>query len=220
MDAPGIDRAELWRNLEELDTINRWLGGHRVTLGGLEQLLPPGDRVWRVVDVGCGGGDTLSAIAAWARRSGRRVELTGVDLKPECLEFAARSCEGLGARFICEDYRLVEGDWDVVTTSLFCHHLSDAQLLEFLRWSRRSARVGLLINDLHRHPLAWLGIRVLTTALSGSRLVRNDGPVSVLRAFKRSELEAALREAGWSQARVRWAWAFRYQVLGHVEVAR
>jgi len=236
LDAPDIPRADLWRNLAELDTINRWLGGHAVTLAGLQRLythLPPkpperpgapesgAPRKLRIVDIGCGGGDTLKAITTWlkvakvAQQAGLQVELTGVDLKPECLEFAQQACQGLDIQWICSDYRLLEAEYDIVLTSLFCHHLDPVQLHEFLLWAKQNAKLGLLINDLHRHPLAWWGIRLLTALFSRSHLVKHDAPLSVWRGFSRAELAEALAETGW-KAELEWCWAFRYRVLGYV----
>lgn len=233
LDAPDIPRADLWRNLAELDTINRWLGGHAVTLRGLQRLLAslpegPEDGVVRIVDIGCGGGDTLKAIATWWQREVQSAKktlggskhpfslvLTGVDLKPECLAFARQACQGFEIDWICSDYRLLEAEYDIVLSSLFCHHLDSFQLREFLSWARKSTKRGLLINDLHRHPLAWWGIRVLTALFSRSHLVKHDAPLSVWRGFSRAELAEALMETGWN-ADLEWCWAFRYRVLGYV----
>lgn len=220
LDAPDIPRADLWRNLAELDTINRLLGGHAVTLAGLKRLLrrqpASGGDIWRIVDIGCGGGDTLKAIATWGQaESGIKLALTGVDLKPECLEFAQQACQGLDIDWICSDYRDLDAEYDIVLTSLFCHHLTADQLREFLLWARKSAQSGLLINDLHRHPLAFWGIALLTRLFSRSYLVKHDAPLSVWRGFSRAELAEALAETGW-KADLEWCWAFRYRVLGYV----
>ncbi|PIQ27705.1 SAM-dependent methyltransferase [bacterium (Candidatus Blackallbacteria) CG17_big_fil_post_rev_8_21_14_2_50_48_46] len=215
LDAPELPQAELWRNLEELEIINRWLGGHRVTLQGLQRLIRDRQKTWKIVDIGCGGGDTLKAIAHWGQARGIKLQLTGVDLKPECLAFAQKACQGLEIKWICSDYRAIDSAYDIVLTSLFCHHLETAQLRQFLRWSQQSARHGLLINDLHRHPLAWGGIRLLTQLFSRSYLVKHDAPLSVWRGFERRELETLLAETGW-KADLEWCWAFRYRVLGYV----
>ena len=215
LDAPDIPRSDLRDNLRELDLINRWLGGHRVTLTGLQRLLTDHQRHWRIVDIGCGGGDTLRALAHWRELQGLQLSLTGVDLKSDCLDFARETCQGLDIEWLQADYRTLENTYDVIICSLFCHHLDDQQLRVFLSWCRTHAEHGLLINDLHRHGLAWAGIRFLTTLFSRSKLVRHDAPLSVLRGFIRSEWEQALSETGW-QAELQWCWAFRYRVIGHV----
>lgn len=209
-----VSREDLWLNLKELDTINRWLGGHKATLMGLERLTGP-QRPWRIVDIGCGGGDSLKAVSDWAQKNQIRVELTGVDLKPECLEYAQAFYPELQANWVCSDYRKLEGPWDIVISSLFCHHLTPEQFLEYLTWTKRVATWGFVINDLHRHPLAYHGIQALTGLLSNSHLVKHDAALSVWRGFHRHELKNSLKEADL-MARVEWIWAFRYLVVGYV----
>lgn len=215
LDAPDIPLADLWQNLDELAIINRYLGGHAVTLAGLNQLVLNRHKFWRIADIGCGGGDTLQAVYHWAKRHGINVQLTGVDLKVDCLDYARKACDGLPIEWIAADYRDITQSYDIVLTSLFCHHLSDAELRDFLQWSKQHVQVGLLINDLQRHPLAWWGIKLLTQAFSRSVLVRHDAPLSVWRGFSQRELKNLLVETGWS-AEIKWCWAFRYLVLGYV----
>ncbi|WP_431211923.1 hypothetical protein ACQ86N_40085 [Puia sp. P3] len=77
----------------------------------------------------------------------------------------------------------------------------------------RNAGTGWFINDLHRHPLAWGSIRLLTRLFSGSYLVKNDAPLSVLRGFSRSEWQRILQAAGIGGYTLRWKWAFRWLVV-------
>ena len=83
-----------------------------------------------------------------------------------------------------------------------------------LRWMALNAAIGWFINDLHRHRLAYYSIRLLTAAFSGSYLVRNDAPLSVLRGFSRSEWSRLLASAGMEDSKVSWEWAFRWLVTG------
>ena len=85
---------------------------------------------------------------------------------------------------------------DVIISSLFTHHLSDAQVVAFLRWMERHARLGWFINDLHRHRLPHLGFRLLARAMGWHRFVGHDGTVSIARAFRPREWESLLRQAG------------------------
>jgi hypothetical protein len=72
--------------------------------------------------------------------------------------------------------------------------------------------MGFIINDLQRNYFAYYGIKILTTILNGSSLVRNDAPLSVWRAFHKHELTTLLAEANISDFEVEWKWAFRYLV--------
>jgi hypothetical protein len=96
--------------------------------------------------------------------------------------------------------------------SLFCHHLKDRELVELFEYMK-AAPIGFVINDLHRHWLAYYSIKFLTRILNGSVLVKNDAPISVLRGFKKVELVRLLEEAGVKNFEIKWKWAFRFMVL-------
>lgn len=220
LDEPDIPEADLERNLVELDVINRYLGGHRITLTGLEYLLQTPaarnvlrERPLRVCEIGCGGGDNLLVIDRWARNRGLSLEITGVDMKEVCTRFARRKPWSHPTRWITDDYRAVPLEADVIFSSLFCHHFPDKDLPGMLRWMHERATCGFFINDLHRHPLAYHSIKWLTRVFSKSYLVRNDAPLSVQRAFRRNDWEGYLSRAGLGQGAVRWQWAFRWLIL-------
>jgi hypothetical protein len=88
--------------------------------------------------------------------------------------------------------------------------LTQAQLIEFFQIASKNCRVAVVVNDLHRHPVAYYSIKWLTQLFSKSRFTKNDAPLSVLRGFSRKELEAALSEAGISNYKIQWKWAFRF----------
>lgn len=200
--------------MEELEVINRRLGGHRITLEGVAALTGADrNRKWRIAEVGCGGGDNLLAVQRWAARKGIKVELTGIDINGECIRYASGREEAKNIRYVHSDYRDAAPEADIVFSSLLCHHFEDAALAELLRWKQAHSRTGFFINDLHRHPLAYAGIKVLTRAFSGSYLVRNDAPLSVQRSFRKKDWERPMKEAGIEDYSVAWKWAFRWLVV-------
>jgi hypothetical protein len=77
----------------------------------------------------------------------------------------------------------------------------------------RQANQAVIINDLHRHPLAYYSIKWITRLFSGSYLVKNDAPLSVLRAFRKPELEEILDKCNIKKYALRWQWAFRWQLI-------
>ncbi|HEX2607666.1 MAG TPA: methyltransferase domain-containing protein [Flavisolibacter sp.] len=214
LDRPDIPFDAIRKNMQELDVINRYLGGHAITLAGLEEVTQKCSvaRPLRITEIGCGGGDNLRAIKRWAQRKGRAVRLCGIDLNPECIRFAREQPENEGIEFQQSDYRDVSfGSLpDVLFSSLFCHHFSDEELVFMLRWMQDHSKTGFFINDLHRHPVAYYSIKGLTQLFSGSYLVKNDAPLSVQRGFTRKEWTAILQKAGISRLKVHWRWAFRW----------
>lgn len=215
LDRDDISFEAIRRNMEELDVINNRLGGHRVTLNALDFILKnlqEKDR-FNIAEIGSGGGDNLAAIQRWARRKSLQLNLTGIDINPHCVAFARERYPGI--TFINSDYRSVSFSEkpDIIFSSLFCHHFADEELMQQLQWMQENSKFGFFINDLHRHPFAFHSIKMLTKLFSKSELVKNDAPLSVLRGFRKKEWVDLLKEAGLSPARLRWCWAFRWQIV-------
>ncbi|MCJ8165449.1 methyltransferase domain-containing protein [Pontibacter sp. E15-1] len=217
MDDLTLSGEELRQNLKELEVINNWLGGHRVVLDALDKLAKNHTSPLRIADIGCGGGDTLQSIARWARRKHIAVELTGVDANDFMVQYARERC-GAYPEIRVEQHDVFSESfarhpYDIIVCSLFCHHFTDAQLVRLFRQLHGQARQAVIVNDLHRHWLAYYAIKYITRIFPSSYLVRNDAPLSVWRAFKRSELRHLLRQAGVEHFELRWMWAFRWQLL-------
>ena len=166
----------------------------------------------KLLDVGFGHGDMLRAIGRWAQRAGIRAELVGIDLNPRSAPVAAAATDrSLGITFLTGRAEGLEWQPDFIISSLVAHHMRDEELVAFIQWMDRSAPAGWLINDLHRHWLAWAGFRLLAFVLRWHPIVAHDGALSVRRAFTRADWERLLSEAG-VQAQVRWHFPFRWTV--------
>lgn len=214
LDRTDIPFADIQKNMEELDVINQRLGGHAITQKGLQALLKKQlfQKPISVLEIGCGGGDNLRALKAWAAEKKIDVQLTGVDINDACIAFAKAQPRNAGIRFFCSDYKTVAEEHDVIFASLFCHHFTDDELVAMLRWLQQHARIGFFINDLHRHPLAYHSIKLLTKAFSKSYLVKNDAPLSVQRGFTRGEWQQLFQKAMLSNYTIEWQWAFRWLI--------
>lgn len=217
LDRNDIPFNDIRRNMQELDFINTWLGGHDITLAGIQKLLPGNVGHSRqplvICETGCGGGDNLIAISRWCKKRHIDASFIGIDINPDCIE-VARSRSLPHSWWIVSDYKDVyfEQRPDILFSSLFCHHFNEDDLVTMLRWMHDNSEEGFFINDLHRHPLAYYSIRWLTAIFSRSYLVKNDAPLSVLRGFSRNEWEALLHRAGIPSFSLQWKWAFRWLV--------
>lgn len=217
LDAPNIPKELLFKNLRELDVVNRLLGGHTITLSGIKTLVVDKTKTYRIVDIGCGGGDAMKQIAKWAKTNNFKVELIGVDMNADAIQFMKDECKefsnitGLVSDY--RDYLKSNTDVDIVHCSLFCHHLKDDELIELFQFMNQYAKVGFIINDLQRHWFAYYSIKFLTRLLNGSALVKNDAPLSVLRGFRKDELNVLLEKSSVKNFSIHWKWAFRYLVL-------
>lgn len=215
LDNDNIPFSDIVVNMHELDRINTLLGGHKITCEGVAHFLSPlkSKQQISIAEIGCGGGDNLKAIYNRFHKNHSLV-LNGVDIKDECITYAKKK-DSFSANWITSDYRNIawpEGKPDIIFSSLFCHHFTDEQLVEQLKWLQQNSKEGFFINDLQRHPLAYYSIKILTALFSKSYLVKNDAPLSVLRGFKKKEWELLLNRAGISNYSIKWKWAFRYLV--------
>ena len=213
MDTEAVDAADFGRCLADLETVNKVTFAHGPTLRWLARALRGAD-AFSLLDVAYGHGDMTRAIHRWATRRGVRASLSGVDLNPSsAIAAAAATPAGMSIAWHTGDvfaYR-PEPRPDFIVSSLFTHHLTDAQLVEFVRWMETQAVRGWFINDLHRHPVAYHGFRALSTAAGWHRFVRHDGPVSIARAFVRADWQRTLEQAGVA-ADISWVFPFRYCV--------
>jgi SAM-dependent methyltransferase len=208
--------------MHELNFINTWLGGHAITLTGVEELVDTNNpastakaltKTVTICEIGCGGGDNLLAIQNWCEKRNIPVAFIGIDINPHCTAVASKRLPNI--RLITADYKDVqlETQPDIIFSSLFCHHFSDREMVKQLQWMKTNARLGFFINDLHRHRLAYYSIKVLTSLFSNSYLVKHDAPLSVARGFTKDEWLQFFNIAGISNFSIEWKWAFRWLVV-------
>jgi 2-polyprenyl-3-methyl-5-hydroxy-6-metoxy-1,4-benzoquinol methylase len=214
LDAEGIPAEDLYLNLKELDTINLLLGGYSISFNALKRVMTQ-KKQYTIVDIGCGGGDTLKRIDKWNQKQKFKLRLMGIDLKQTCIDYCKNNRPNSDIEFICDDYRNMYSyapNIDLIHACLFCHHLSDDEIVNLIQFAQKN-KSTLVINDLQRHPIAYFAIKWLTYFLSTSYLVKNDAPLSVLRGFRKKELQAIIKRSGARNFKLRYKWAFRYQVI-------
>ena len=206
---------DLAQNLRELHTINKMLGGYSITFKALNKVTQAKNTAI-VVDIGCGGGDTLRELHAWSLRKNKSMQLNGIDILPGCISYSESNVKDKpGIRLICDDYRNCTTHIpkiDVMHASLFCHHLTNEEIVELIRFTL-SNKITLVINDLERHPLAYYSIKMLTRIFSNSHMVKNDAPLSVLRGFKKNEWKDLIIQSGAKKYTIKNRWAFRHEVI-------
>lgn len=219
LDRDDIPFEDIKQNMKELDFINTWLGGHAITIKGIESLVKLSafqlsDKL-TICEMGCGGGDNLRAIGKWCKERDISVILIGIDMNPNCIAYARSRTDNFDIDFISDDYRNVhfETKPDVIFSSLFCHHFTNEELQQQFAWMKQNAKLGFFINDLQRHPLAYYAIKCLTKLFSKSYLVKNDAPLSVLRGFSKNELHSILQQSNIQSFYLKWKWAFRWLLI-------
>lgn len=214
-----LDNDALRQNLEELALINKYLGGNQVTVSGLKKLIANSNHQSQltIADLGCGGGDMLMVMANWAKKKGIKSQFIGIDANDFMIDFAKKRTANypdisyLHENIFSEEFK--EKSFDIITMTLFCHHFDDESLVKIFKQFKKQSRIGIVINDIHRHWFAYHSIAWITKLFLKSYLVKNDAKLSVWRAFRRSDLEKIIQKAGFTKYSIRWKWAFRWEVV-------
>ncbi|OYY64654.1 methyltransferase domain-containing protein [Sphingomonas sp. 28-62-11] len=210
MDAEDLDPETYTAVVADLARVNGVTMAARPTLAFLNRAARGAKRL-KLLDVGYGDGDMLRRIAHWAARRGIDVELVGVDLNPRS-ELAARAHTpaGLPITYLTGDYADHAGaGWDLVISSLVAHHMTQDQLIAFLRFMETESNRGWFVNDLERHGFAHWGFPVLATLMRWHPIVKHDGTLSIARSYRPNEWPVLLAEAEVTDAHVNRYFPFR-----------
>jgi hypothetical protein len=215
MDDFSIGGDLLRDTLDKLENINRWLGGNLMTVKALKKVLKnhPKEQELTIADIGCGHGDILRDVAKFGRKNGYKMKLIGMDANPTAIAYANElSTEFPELSFKTEDIfseAFKNRKFDVVLATLFLHHFKEAQLASFLGNTLKQTKIGIVVNDLHRHKLAYYLFMLLSVFIKNNMIIE-DGLTSVLRGFKRNEL-AHISKKLKVKPQISWKWAFRFQ---------
>lgn len=215
MDREDNAAVDLERALDDIDKVNRYLGGSRTLLNMLTPHLAACTGTLRILDVGTGGGDLPLAITALADALQREVEIVAIDRDPITVAYAQRATAADSRISVqrADAFSLAfpADSFDLVTVSLFLHHFREQQVVELLRQLSSLTTRSVLINDLRRAWLPWGFIKFVSWSTLRSPMFRHDAPLSVLRGFTKDELEQILLQAveGPQQFHVRCRWPYR-----------
>ena len=210
LDRGHLAADEIRANLNDLWRINRCLGGVSGNLRLLDGLVRrTGKRRVRVLDVGAGDG----RLAARLRRELRRREIDAdffvLDRRWTHLQVGCPAAVGLRPA-VGDALALpfAEGSFDLVTCNLLLHHFSGERALAVLRSLASVARDAVLVNDIERHWLPYVLLR-LAPWFGRHRVSRLDGMASVRQAYTGPELEGLALRSGCSDFEVHRTGPFR-----------
>lgn len=217
MDQPGLDPVLHGDALQSLRRIN-WLSRTIAALWSpIAQLAAesPTTRPLRILDVASGGGDVAIGLAREASRAGVAVEIEGCDISPAAVSFARDAAErgGLSNVTFCERDVLLDllpTGYDVLTCSLFLHHLDETEAGHLLRDMSRVAGRLVVVSDLRRTRLGYFLACLVSRLLTRSPVVRVDGPLSVAAAFAECEVRELIERSGLAGATIRRCWPQRF----------
>lgn len=216
MDDLDISGPVIAQTLRELNTINKTLGGNRISVSAFKKFTQNNGNL-SLADLGCGGGDIMVEMAKWARKNNNKATFVGIDANPHIVDYAEKNTAEFPEisfrpmNIFSENFRRMH--FDIIHCCLFLHHFSNGELIELFRHFKKQAKLGVIVNDLHRHPIAFWSIKTLTLLFSRSKMVRNDASISVARGFSKKELIEILHKAGIEKFDLSWQWAFRWKLI-------
>lgn len=217
MDDFQMKGAMLKDALDKIAKINQFLGGNKLTLEGLKSILKniQSKQKITIVDVGCGNGDMLRAIADYAENNELDVVLVGIDANQFTVDYAKKlSVHYPNISYRCEDIfdkSFEKVHYDIVLCTLTLHHFKNDEIIKLLNLFRTNAKLGMVINDLQRSSISYRLFQGLCLIFRLNTMSRKDGLVSILRGFKKPELEQFSKELQFKNYSIEWKWAFRYQ---------
>lgn len=216
MDDLSMKGELLQKTLDQIAVINKRLGGNKATINGIHTLLNSklaGSTI-SIIDLGCGSGDMLRAIADYGRKNKYIFKLTGIDANEFTVNYARKLSAGYPEiEYVKMDVLAAEFagfEYDIAVATLFLHHFKNEEIEKMLELLIKKAGTGIVINDLHRSRTAYYLFKLISIFISNP-MARNDGAVSVLRGFKRKELITLGNKLKNTTGSIRWKWAFRYQ---------
>jgi 2-polyprenyl-3-methyl-5-hydroxy-6-metoxy-1,4-benzoquinol methylase len=217
MDDFALEGEILRDALDKIAKINQLLGGNKLTLQGVQSLMnkvSPNKEI-TIVDIGCGNGDMLRALADYASNNNLNFKLIGIDANQFTINHAIElSKQYQNITYQCEDIfddKFKDLKYDIVLCTLTLHHFKDAEIIKLVSVFNENSSIGIVINDLQRSALAYRLFQVLCFVFRLNKMSREDGLVSILRGFKKEELENFSNKLNLKKYSIQWKWAFRYQ---------
>jgi len=216
MDDFSLQGEELREALDQIARINQLLGGNKVTLEGIKKVIPSNKtETITIADIGCGNGDMLRMLSDFAQKNKLDFKLIGIDANDFTINYAKKlSVAYPNIDYQCvdifsEDFKTLK--FDIIVCTLTLHHFTNEQILNIITTFRDNAKTGIIINDLHRSKLAYRLFELICFIFKLNRMSRQDGLVSILRGFKKNEIEEFSKKLNLKNYNINWKWAFRYQ---------
>lgn len=214
IDTGDYTSEEYDRFLQDIRLVNRFAGDIRALKSTLlREIKEKNNREFSVLDVGAGSGELLRVVADFARKTERKCRLCGLELNARSAtsisEESKNHPEITAIRADAFHLPFCDDAFDYVICSLFTHHFTNENLVPIFKEFSRVASRKIFVIDLHRHRAAYLSYKIFCAAFRISRLVREDGSLSILRSFKPSELENLARTAGLKNVAVERHFPFR-----------
>ena len=216
MDDFSMDNDSLVTALDDISRINQLLGGNSVTLNSVKKLLKnvPKSQEITIIDFGCGSGDMLRMLSEYGKKHHLKFNLIGIDANEATIRHAEKcSVEFDNITYLAEDifhYDFSKYKIDIALITLTLHHFKDDEILKIMRVILDLVSKGIVVNDLQRSKLAYRLFQMIIFIFRLKKMTAEDGLISILRGFKKADLENYSKELDLKKYSIKWKWAFRY----------
>jgi 2-polyprenyl-3-methyl-5-hydroxy-6-metoxy-1,4-benzoquinol methylase len=217
MDDFALEGETLRDALDKIAKINQFLGGNKLTIRGVESLIKniPQSTEISIIDIGCGNGDMLRSLADYGLKNDLNFKLVGIDANAFTIKYADELSKHYpNISYQCIDIfekPFLDLKYDIALCTLTLHHFKEDEIERLLHIFEKQSRIGIVINDLHRNALAYRLFQSLCYVFRLNSMSKEDGLTSILRGFKKQELVEFSKKLNFSNYKIQWKWAFRYQ---------
>ena len=213
LDDLSLQGEPLYKALQSLAWINRWFGNHRSVIKAMHSVYLKQESPLRIVELGCGGGDLIFAVAQSLQRHKIEYSITGIDGNPNSLAYAQKKCAPFSEiNFIQADILSDAFNMqpcDILISSHFIYHFPEEKLARFLKTNISSVSTAIIFSELERNRLALRLFKFSSFLLPISKLAKEDGLLAIQRSFTKKEWVSILQQAGISTYRLQLVPLFR-----------
>lgn len=214
MDDLDIPYATLKKTFKDINNCNRYLNGNVLTVKAVSRLMAKHPKeMYKIVDLGCGDGQLLRELVHNLKKKNIKVAAVGLDIHPKAIEIAKEASKDYPEiSYEVKDIVLtpVIEESDIVLCTLTLHHFTDQDITKIITKSSKSAKIGIVINDLHRSALAYYLFKVFSFFFIKTAVAKSDGLISIRRGFKKMDIIKYSKLLTTAQHSIHWKWAFRY----------
>ncbi|GAK94086.1 SAM-dependent methyltransferases [Nonlabens ulvanivorans] len=213
MDDPNLDEQTLQNAVDDINKINKWLGGFHFTLQAIQKELKKINKsTITIVDAGCGDGEMLRYLSSHIGDS--RVQFLGLDFSSNSINKGRlKSTEFKDIRFRESDILQINAsdiECDILISTLTMHHFSDSEIVNFLKKFKEITTHSIIINDLHRSRIAFILFQLVCLIFIRNEISKHDGLISIASGFKRADFKRYAQLIPFINDSIQWKWSFRF----------
>jgi 2-polyprenyl-3-methyl-5-hydroxy-6-metoxy-1,4-benzoquinol methylase len=218
LDDLNLHGETLHKALKSLGWINRWFGNNRSVVNAVLRIAGQEKKTWQIIDLGCGGGDLVLAVAKSLRQHKIEFSITGIDGNANSLAYAQKNCEAFTEiNFLQADILITEFNiqpCDILISSHFMYHFSEDALVNFFKKNLSAISTAFIFSELKRNRFAMRLFKFSSFLLPISKLAKEDGLLAIKRSFSEKEWLAILQQAGIGAYRLQRVPLFRLLLTG------